>query len=441
MTQTIRQLTLSFLIASAITLAWATVAHASGPGDLDITFHGTGIVTTPVSSGSSGAYDIAIQPDGKLVVAGHSDFSSFLIARYNSDGSLDTTFNNTGIVTTSLDGFALGMTIQPDGKIVAVGSSNNTIALVRYTITGSLDSIFNGTGIVTTTIPNKTSYGRSLVIQPDSKIAVAGVLQNQSFSDTEILLVRYNSDGSLDPTLNGTGIVTTPIGIDAKGWSIALQSDNRIVIGGPSYGPPGSFTVVRYTTSGSLDVTFNGTGIVTTTIGANSGVHSTAIQPDGKIVVSGLSGGTSPGKLTFAIARYNSDGSLDSNFNSAGVVTTTLGPFPSGLGTCECFTSVALQQNGKIVVAGITNSGTDPLFGYDLDFVVVRYNHDGSLDTTFKSSGVVTTSLGTIFDWGEAVAIQSNGKIVVAGSSGDNTAIVRYLGDPISAYLPTILKN
>jgi uncharacterized delta-60 repeat protein len=369
------------------------------PGSLDLSFDNDGKVVTDIGSGNDYGWSAAIQIDGKIVVAGNIDNGSnrdFALVRYNADGSLDNTFDSDGKVTTVIgsgNDYGNSVAIQCDGKIVVAGSSNNgsddDFALVRYNTDGSLDNTFDSDGKVTTDFGSTDESGYSVAIQSDGKIVVAGGIFNGSNND--FALVRYNADGSLDNSFDSDGKVTTAIGSSYDyGHSVAMQSDGKIVVAGSSNDGPGNnpfdyFALVRYNADGSLDNTFDSDGKVTTDIGSRDDIgHSVAIQSDGRIVVSG---NTYSGSVyDFALARYNSDGSLDNTFDSDGKVTTDFGDIDYG-------GSAAIQSDGKIVLAG--SSGIWP----NIDFALARYNADGSLDNTFDSDGKVRTDFGDI-DYG-----------------------------------------
>ncbi len=396
-------------------------------GALDVTFDADGKVTTSIGSGEDEGYAIAIQSDDKIVVAGYSNNGSdddFALVRYNANGSLDNTFGSGGKVTTAIgtdDEQGYGVAIQTDGKIVVVGysynGSNRDFAVVRYNTNGSLDNTFGSGGKVTTAIGTSHDCAESVEIQTDGKIVVAGYSRNGSIYN--FALVRYNANGSLDNTFGSGGKVTTAIGTDDDyGESVAIQSDGRIVVAGYSYdGSVYDFALVRYNVNGSLDNTFGSGGIVVEAIGAaDDYAKSVAIQADGKIVVAGYSyNGTND---NFVAVRYLSNGILDNSFDSDGVVIT-------GVRTGYDYAySIAIQANGKIIVAGSSyESG-------NFDIGVVRYNDDGSLDENFDLDGKVTTPIGTSHDSVESVAIQSDGKIVVAGytnnGSNNDFVVVRY---------------
>ena len=393
-----------------------TTVRYNADGSLDTAFDTDGIVTSTAYGGFDSRVAAVVQSDGKIVVAGTGS-SDFAVLRYNADGSLDTAFDTDGTVTTDIstssDDGASAAALQSDGKIVVAGSSDRDFAVVRYDTGGSLDTGFDTDGKTTTNIStNGLDVGWSAARQSDGKIVVAG------WSHTDLAVVRYNSNGSLDTAFDTDGIVTT----DLEGFrprlgdipvAVALQANGKIVVA-TDHG--GDLTVVRYDTGGSLDASFDTDGIVTTDIdnGSSDSGHSIALQSDGKIVV-GASAGPD-----FAVVRYNSDGSLDMGFDTDGIAVTAIGDSPD---PDDGAAAAALQSDGKIVVAGT----------YVDDFAVVRFNSDGTLDTSFDTNGIaVTDLLGSSFDGAGAVAVQGNGKIVVAGATSriqygdDDLAVVRY---------------
>jgi len=403
---------------------------SAAPGDLDPTFGNGGIV---ISTGGSintleAALGMALQADGKIVAVGYgaavgSDTWDFAVVRYNTNGSLDSSFGNNGIVRTPVGNShddAYSVAIQADGKIVAVGRSCNGVgrdgcsagsnfAVVRYNPNGSLDTIFNGTGKVITPI-NASSIARSVAIQADGKIVVAG---DSSGSSGGFTLVRYNTNGSLDTSFDNDGIVTTGVG---GAFAVAIEADGKIVAAGTG--------VVRCNADGSLDTTFNGTGIVTT---PGSHAYSVAIQADGKILTTnGFNGFPSENRLV----RYNANGTPDTSFNGTGSVAVGI-----------YVNSAVVQADGKIVAAGFTE------FGEGSAFAVIRLNGNGSLDATFGVTGTVITPIVDQYYYSSGageVAIQPDGKIVAAGGVVDrgfdtfDFALVRYQGDSIS---PTSCPN
>ncbi|MCP4349188.1 MAG: hypothetical protein GY795_27220 [Desulfobacterales bacterium] len=419
-----------FPIFTLVLLAMLSVSTnvTATDGDLDTSFNIDGLVTTPFRSGDDSIYSIAIQPDEKIIVAGESNdiFSNkdFALARYTNDGFLDSSFGTDGKITADFGGDEFGrvVALQSDGKIVVAGYSETTghIALARYTSNGSPDSTFGTDGKVTTDFG---SFNAILAadIRADGKIVLAGGSHNGSNFDIEV--IQYNTDGSLDTGFGTGGKITTRIGSgDDIGAGLIIQPDGKIVVTGFSYnGSDNDFAVVRYLSDGTLDTGFGTGGIVTTPIrsGDDTGLVGT-IQPDGKIVVAGYSHNGSSND--FAVVRYNSDGTLDTNFGNGGIVTTLIG---SG----EDYGCIPrIQSDGKIIVTGDTYNGSD------YDIAVIRYNADGSLDASFGSGGIVTTDFENGDNRGSALAIQSDGNILVAGHStghGGVTdfSVVRYLSD------------
>jgi len=407
---------------------------AAAAGDLDTTFGTDGkvITTVGVPTTANLAYSIAIQSDGKIVVAGEArngfNNSDFAVVRYNTDGSLDTSFGQGGKVTTAIgsaDDVALSVALQPDGKIVVAGVSDNgsnfDFAIARYNMDGSLDTNFGTGGKVTTEVGYRYAIAFSVAIQSDGKIVVAGGLPS---GESYAALVRYNADGTLDTNFGTDGKVTQylgPVGIGSF-LSVALHSDGKIVVAGYSYNNVDyDFALARYDTDGSLDTTFGTDGNVITAIDDDEKAYSVALQSDGKIVVAGQRS-NSGGNFDFALVRHNTDGSLDTNFGTGGKVTTEVGSYD------DYAHSVALQPDGKIVVAGFSDNGSN------FDFAIARYNMDGSLDTSFGTGGKVTTEVGSYDDYAYSVALQPDGKIVVAGcgglDNGCNFSLVRYAGTP-----------
>jgi uncharacterized delta-60 repeat protein len=402
----------------------------AAPGDLDATFNGTGTVTTVVPTGYSQGQGIARQADGKLLVAGSAnvpvqgnpDNLDFLVVRYDTSGMLDPTFDGDGIVTTAIrDGEDDGVAViqQTDGKIVVAGISydaafnDSTVTLVRYLDDGMLDSTFGGTGKVTTAIGTGTYDGAlALVQQADGKLVVAG------YTDTDIVVVRYDASGMPDTTFDTDGIVTTTVGASAIARAIVEQAtDHKLVVAG---GADGAIALVRYGTTGTPDATFNGTGVVTTSIGAGTAEARALVQQaaDGRLVVACIAedGVTE----RFVLVRYAANGMVDTaGFGTGGIATTTVGSGDSSaLGLAE-------QADGKLVAAGVASNGTNR------DFALVRYDTAGIPDATFGTGGIVTTPIGTGDDFATGILYQPDGFLAVAGiatNADRSVAAARYVG-------------
>ncbi|MCP3972333.1 MAG: hypothetical protein GY717_18815, partial [Rhodobacteraceae bacterium] len=397
---------------------------------------GDGIAITAVGPSFDNGQSVAVQSDGKILVAGDSDAGTswdFALTRYNSDGTLDTSFGGgDGIVTTdivSLEDQGRSVALQSDGKILVAGYTDNggdaDFALIRYNSDGTLDASFGGgDGIVTTAVGGSHEYGQSVTLQADGKILVAG--QTSNGLNYDFALTRYHSDGTLDTSFGGgDGIVTTGVGAgDDNGESVAVQSDGKIVVAGYSHnGSDRDFALTRYNSDGTLDTSFGGgDGRVTTDFGSgHDRGHSVSVQSDGKIVVAGDSHNGSD--YDFALTRYNSDGTLDTSFGGGdGMLTSAIGAGH------DYGWSIIARSDGKLLVAGHSHNGTDN------DFTVTRYDSDGTLDASFGGGdGIVTADSGGGFDYAFSMALQLDGKILVAGSSsiGFNydSALVRFNAD------------
>ena len=391
------------------------------------TANGSGMITTDFGGNDYGLH-MTVQSDEKMLVAGLSN-GDFALARYNTNGSLDTTFSVDGKVTTRFSGndFVFGSAaVQPDGKILVSGASNGDFALARYNADGSLDTSFSTDGKVTISIGIYNDLGSGVMVLPGGKILEVGLSYDASHNGN-IALVRYNADGTLDTSFSSDGIVTTDLGHDEQVMrNVVVQSDGKIVVAGSTWLGDGhcNFFLVRYNGDGSLDTSFSGDGIVTTEFNYRDEGYNLNLQADGRILVSGSSNGD------FALLRYNTDGSLDTSFSGDGIVTTDFGATDGGI-------DVATQSDGKIIVAGSTShqnvwswegDTTIHLVEGISDFALVRYNADGSLDTSFGTGGKVTTDFG-VTDVALSFAVLADGKIVVSGTSSGDFALARYNSD------------
>jgi uncharacterized delta-60 repeat protein len=332
-------------------------------GSLDPVFDGDGRVTT------GGGAGVAIQPNGRIVVVGGG--TGFHVARYRRDGSLDPTFGGDGQVGTDLgvETSAGDVVIQDDGKIVVVGSRlvidglAGDFAIVRYNPDGSLDAGFGLDGIVLTELEG---FAFGVVLQDDGRIVVAGT-SGVSGVSYDVALVRYEVDGTLDASFDGDGIAVVDLGDGANdvAFDVAGQVDGKFVVAGvvdpqgPAVG--GDFLLARFDADGSLDTSgldpyldapFGTDGSVTTDFGGGYDLaYAVAAAPGGKIVVGGYAGGSpveSPDD--FALARYNLDGSLDATFGTGGKLTTDISEG-------DQIRDVAIQADGEIVAAGQTSMG------------------------------------------------------------------------------------
>ena len=420
-------------------LATASFISYSQVGTLDMGFSSDGKVTTAVGSGFEEATAMAIQSDGKLVVVGYSlnggnyDFS---IVRYLANGTLDNTFDGDGKVITpvgagSANDQARAVVIQSDGKIVVAGftqtGSFNDFAIVRYLTNGTPDATFDGDGIVITPIGIQNDVANALALQTDGKIVVAGY--SYSGSDNDFIVVRYNTNGSPDNSFDMDGIVVTPVGSsDDYANAIAIQTDGKIVVAGYSFnGSNNDFALARYNTNGSLDNAFDTDGKVMTPIGTSTDqAYSVLLQPDGKIIAAGHSDGATSND--FSLARYNTNGSPDNSFDTDGKVMTDFGSDDKAY-------SVTLQSDGKLIAAGVTLNGVS----FTNDFALARYTTTGGLDGVFDLDGKTTTNFsGTSDDYAYSVKLYGL-RVYAAGSSDGDFAVSAYINDALA--LPVSLLN
>lgn len=417
------------IIVNGRQLFWIRQASAQSPqaGDFDASFGNTGLVSTSLRTYNQ-AYAIAVQSDQKIVVVGPSfgsgQANGGMIVRYNADGTLDSSFDTDGIAVfdaNNLTDFAPefhSVVIQADGKIVAAGSvirssGSTDYLVVRFNSNGSLDLDFGTGGIVRTDIDGLDNIAKAMALTPDGKIVVAGSG-----------LVRYNANGSLDTSFGGDGIVSfDPAGTGAGQSDVAVQSDGKIVIINLGF-------VARFNTNGTLDSTFDGDGTV------SPGGYVVAIQPDGKIVIG--TGRTGPGDLMdFAISRLNPNGSIDTGFGTQGFVQTDISFDPINESwSYNLLTDIVVQSNGKIIAIGSVKSSLmtgDVL----INTAVVRYNADGTIDTSFgRGDGIMMSDFpaNDVYAAPTAVALQPDGKIVLAANYSSTSyttsfGVMRFLGD------------
>lgn len=415
----------------------ASLAVCAAPTDLDTTFGGTGTVITDIN-GSDFATSVAVQPDGKIVVAGYCVNGAVIcVARYSATGVLDATFNTTGTVQTPVNSGndrALGLAIQGDGKIVVSGACerplvgfpgffNVEFCVVRYTTTGALDTSFNATGVVQLAVGgNGQDLGNAVAIQIDNKIVVAGTCANFSSTAAEICIVRFTSAGAFDTTFNATGKVVTALGSGLNtGQTVVVQPDGKIVVAGNcDSGAIQEFCVLRYTANGVSDATFNATGILRFPVGSGLALaNSLVVQADGKYVLAGRC--SNGANLDFCMARVTAAGALDTTFNSTGKVTTAIGS------ANDVAYQVAIDVGGKIVLAGnceVTVSNFLPC--------VARYTSAGVLDTSFNATGKFIATVNSGPNIQRGMTLQVDGKIVLVGSTNNNFLVSRYEGAPLS---------
>ncbi|HMX03434.1 MAG TPA: PKD domain-containing protein [Chitinophagales bacterium] len=398
-----------------------------------------GEVITPLGVwGSAWAYEVAVQTDGKIVAACSIDYGVALV-RYNNDGSIDSDFGIEGVAVCSLEcdyTFGSCLVIQPDGKILTgsktMGIDNNQFGMARFNSNGTIDSTFGEDGIVITEFDcNQRHVFGSLLIQPDGKIIGCGTseCEDPDPTHTKFALIRYLPDGTLDSTFGDDGIVLDELGYWGTGSDIgfagALQPDGKVVMAGWCGAPyaGSNFALMRWNTDGVKDTTFGENGGVLFLFGTaqQSVAHALCIQNDGKIVACGRVENECGGPSDFGLVRFNSDGSVDSTFSEDGFLTADYGE------TAEELYAVHQQVDGKLVVSGFM--GSDAVF-YS-KFVTFRYHTDGTLDTEFGTDGMITSDFDVDASLCYGSTIQDDGKIIAAGYTYDingdeSIAIARY---------------
>ncbi|MGD2148105.1 MAG: hypothetical protein PVH41_15550, partial [Anaerolineae bacterium] len=406
--------------------AYGTVAPPppSYPGPLDPSFSGDGVATFDAGEDDH-ASDVVVQSTGKIVVGGYTGESgvhTFALVRALKNGEPDTSFGAGGVVTVTIgddaEGHALVLT-EPTDHIVLAGESDQgkyqEFALLRTDSEGQIDPGFGTLGVVTTDIGPGDDMCYDVALQDDKLVAVGASWGD----DYDFAVARYRPTGELDFIFGDSGVITTAVGsANDIAYGAAVQPDGKIVVVGYTQaGRQSDFAVVRYASHGRLDTTFGTDGIVTTDIdGGHDSAQAVALMGD-MILVAGY--GDVGGTRDFVLARYDADGNLDPTFGTGGIVTTNFGP-----GARDEAYDVVIDQAQRIVVAG-ENTG--------YYFALARYTPEGVQDPDFGNDGRVNLDIrpAEYMDEGQAVAIQPNGRILVAGTAGspvgnDDFAVARY---------------
>jgi uncharacterized delta-60 repeat protein len=402
------------------------------------TTNGTFTIVSAALDGRAYAVEVATQPSNPLqictVANGTGTITSASVSNITvtcttpaATGSLDAGFGSAGRVTAALTGGATAMALQPDGKIVVGGAS----AIQRFNGDGSLDTSFGAGGQADFTFPNTLeNLPRAIAVQADGKIVVVG--QTTQAARSDFVVARYTAAGTLDATFGAGGdgkLIIDFGGLSARGTGVALQSDGSIVVGGRA--DLGSisladadFAAARLTTAGALDPSFGTNGKTTINVGGKfDEARAIALASDGKIVLAGHAGVDGGSNGNVGLVRLTTDGVVDPTFGTNGVVNS-----PLGLGdvTREAF-GLAIQPDDRIIITGeVQVAGV-------LDVLVARFTADGALDPSFGTNGVTTTAFTSQGDAGKAVALQADGRIVVAGRTAlfgsSDFGLARYSAD------------
>jgi uncharacterized delta-60 repeat protein len=426
-------------LAGIYLAVFASSALALGAGDFDPTFSDDGYLVDPIgppnSSGRRGGtpYSVSVLPDGKVLLVSNASDSKNSVTRLNEDGSFDTSFGGgTGTVNTRFGAgagslFPWTSVVQPDGKIVVGGyfyptSGGQQAWIARTNADGSPDESFATGGFFSTQLGGTYSGFRELVLLPDGKILAVGGADSGGHGQT--LLVRFDQEGRLDPTF-GTGgktlkLLGTGANANSAGETVATQPDGKIVVAGPATdaddAQPNATSLARFDADGKdLDPSFGTGGNFLSRLGKPTSFYMTprriALQPDGKVVVTGtgIQTSTSSGTDFQYVARVNADGQgMDSGFADGGVFRPTWAA-RGGL------VDVALQPDGKIVAVGSYNAS-----GVGIAGLFVRLTTAGQLDPTFAGTGYMLKQFappGTNTSDMLALAMDPRGKLVAVGET------------------------
>jgi uncharacterized delta-60 repeat protein len=437
------------LVALLSTSRLSKVSAAAG--DLDSAFGSSGKLVSDLFGQNEVASAIALQGDGKFVVAGYTGLSAtsqradFALARYHSNGALDPSFGSGGKVVTDFDPAhrdqANAIAVQADGKIIAagftsfLGSDDNTdyaFALARYHADGALDLSFGNGGKVVTNLSNPSGFNtyyresiNAIAIQNDGRIVVTGAGFLNIAQSMDFTTVRYNSDGSLDNSFGTGGRVFSnfsnpnPTEANDSAGEVFLQGDGKILVAGRVHHLAFGYGLARYNRDGSPDLSFGQGGQLTTSVprqasGNASKETAMAVQADGRILIGGFARNNDVNY--FALSRYQASGAPDAAFGNGGQVTVNV----SG-----AIRSLKIQSDGRIIAAGTASENAG-------DFRLARFQTDGSLDESFMGGSSVTTDFSGNADQLFSSAIQSDGKLIAVGATTNNAgnsdfAVARYL--------------
>jgi uncharacterized delta-60 repeat protein len=409
-------------------------------GSLDTSFGSGGLVADDFSAPLDIGHSVmAVQSDGKYVVGTTVSTKSgaeFGLARYNADGTLDTTFNGTGYVRTPVDpsgaAYLASIAIAPDGTIVAAGdSAPGEINLVCYNANGSLDTGFNGTGTLEFRFSGANSTATAVAIDTSATDGFAGDIVLGGFttvgSITEFAAARLTPAGALDAAFNGTGQQTVDFtqGSTSAAESVAIDSQGRIILAGyVTIGSADRFAVARLSANGDLDTSFEGgsstvagESIASFGSGVSADAFAVAVDSSFDIVAAGSASGTSD----MAVLRLNSDGSVDTGFEGGDSTTPgeALINFGTNLGIAATANAVTFDAAGGVVLGGSADIGGQSVIA------VARLSSTGALDSSFNggSAGEATVQFGTDDSEAFSVAIDGSDNVIAAGTASNSSLL------------------
>jgi uncharacterized delta-60 repeat protein len=406
----------------AVLLFNVTNIFSQQAGELDLNFGDVGFFTTENNSEIDNANCLTISDNDEIYVAGGND--NFSMIKLMADGTFDTTFGNQGQVIISFDGFRAGVNeiiLRPDGKIILAGNvyvsgGEYNFGIVLLNQDGSLDTSFNETGKLVFDFDENINYLYAAALQNDGKIVVAG--QCGTFSNADFAVARINPDGTFDNEFGVEGKQRINIQGDDRGRCVAVQNDGKIVLGGYSYPVSENnswFTAVRLTTDGQLDTTYNTDGKVIAKVASSFGndtVHDMIMQPDDKILM--VAESYIGSSQDIGVVRFTTDGELDTTFSGDGKFNTSM------VGTTDYPRAITLQTDGKILISG--SYFTTP----QRNLALLRLTSAGELDTTFSQDGkanyIVPGNNGVSVG---KMKMQSTGQILICGSIFNNYMVAR----------------
>ena len=438
-------------LAGLLLAVFATLAHAA-PGDLDLSFgSGFGKVLLP-RAGSDGATAVAVQPDRKILISGNCRASSganppweFCVVRLSESGAPDPTFGVNGVATVEVPGSSVfpttnGIALLGSGKIVLGGScfdsalQRDQLCLTRLHSDGTLDTTYGTNGLAKIGWGTQFIFARSLATQVDDQVVIGATCEPPAASQWSLCALRVTPNGQLDTTFGVAGGASALILDHNEAGGIAIQPDGKIVLSGRCESAvalsPYLFCAVRLLANGQTDPSFgvNGSGIVSYVVGSNTGDSANSallIQRDGKIVLGGRCRTSASASLSFCLLRLHVNGTVDNSYGATGLLIAIDTNIEAEVN------SMALQPDGKIVLGGTCTVTTDPTLR---DFCLARIHEDGALDKSFSGDGKVVTPIGSGKDGISALALQPDGKVIAVGNcdtgADSDYCIARYDGGP-----------
>lgn len=418
-------------------------------GEPDPTFGTNGKVITGMGSNSNFANAVALQPDGKIIVGGtyissHGD-NDFALMRYNANGSADASFSSDGKTVTAFgnsnNNYIHWLYILPNGKILAYGSTGTQSltpksAIVRYNSNGSIDTSFGTEGKIISDLFPYNTIGNKLAIQPDGKLVITSIKLYSGDANYYLAVERYTENGQPDLTFGSNGLATASFGTGRSiPFSILVQPDGKILVSATYYQSSViNMGLMRFNADGTLDTGFDGDGKVTTSFGAGTGSEGMQayVTNTGKIILAGSV--TTATVRNFGVVQYNANGSIDTTFDGDGKATAAL---PNEL-DYSLINNITWQADGKFLVVF---RNTDYASSAS-DFVLRRYNSNITPDTGFGTNGRLQATIDTGLNEAKMAAVTTNGDILVAGSARpagnayNNFVLAKYnnAGSPVMAF-------